>query len=236
MGFIIKAILLVVSVGVGFAAVTQLQNISPTNAADNSRDILELRQTLREEQEHRQELYERIRENERLLEEYKAEQKNSREFAMKEAVANLEEKAGLTEVSGPGITIELKKAGATHANTSSSEVSLTPVLLRRLVNELYSFGAKEISIEGERILETTAFRDIGGAAHINGNRLPALPVQIKIIADDPEQVHNQFIVSESAEYFSFENVEPVSTVKDEVTIPAYDEIRRVRHMEAVEED
>ncbi|MFB4162576.1 DUF881 domain-containing protein [Alteribacillus sp. JSM 102045] len=235
MSIVIRVLLLLVCAGAGYAAVSQLQNSPQTNAAD-SRDILELRQTLREEQKHRQELYERIRENERLLEEYETEQKNSTEYAMKEAVSKLEKKAGLTEVNGKGVEIEIKAASSDRTDKASSETSLSPALLRRLVNELFRFGADDISIEGERIIETTALRDIGGVTHINGKRLTALPLKVQVLTDEPEEVHNQFTVSESVEYLSLENLEASSEIEENITIPAYDEIRRVRHMEAAEEE
>ncbi|SDG95246.1 Uncharacterized conserved protein YlxW, UPF0749 family [Alteribacillus persepolensis] len=216
----------------GFLVINNIDFSSESSAREN-KDIVELRKTLEEEQEHRQKLYEHIREQEQLLERYKTEQKNSREEAMEEAVANLEEKAGLTKRRGEGVTIQLT------ADTKVEETAdnfIGPEVLRKLVNELYRFGAKDISIEGERILETSAFRDIDGEVHINGQPLSGFPITIKALTDDPKAVHNQFMVSDSWEYLTYEQIAIESSIEQELVIPAYEEVRRVRFMEAAEED
>ncbi|RSL31309.1 DUF881 domain-containing protein [Salibacterium salarium] len=224
----LKILFLLLTAAGGYFGISQMQDVSSTNTQESS-DMLELRQTLRDEQERRQELYERIRENESLLEEYDTEQKNSTEFAMKQAVDNLEEKAGLTEKDGKGVQITISSSGTV------SDISVRPELLRQLVNELYQFGAEELSIEGERILETTAFRNIGGVTHVNGKRLPGLPIQLNILVEKAEELHNELIVSESMEYFSFENMELAAEIENDIHIPAFDEVRRVRYMEVLEE-
>ncbi|MDQ0299046.1 uncharacterized protein YlxW (UPF0749 family) [Salibacterium salarium] len=224
-----KVLFLLIAVCGGYLAIAQVPDASSINSTEN-RDTLELRQTIRDEQERRQELYARIRENENLIEEYNREQKNSTEFAMKQAVENLEEKAGLTEKEGEGVKITIS------ASDDVSNQSIRPQLLRQLVNELNQFGAEELSIEGERILETTAFRDIGGVTHVNGKRLPDLPVQMKVMAEETDKLQNELIVSESMDYFSFENMELEVQVEDNIKIPAFDEVRRVRYMEVLEEE
>ncbi|SFP04715.1 DUF881 domain-containing protein [Salibacterium halotolerans] len=230
--FVLKAAVLLLTVVCGYFAASKTDQMPFTNASDRN-DVLKLQETLEEEQERRQNLYERIRENERLLEEYNTEQKNSREYAMKQAVEDLKAEAGMTEKSGSGVVITISPAAG--ADTSGNQ-SVRPVLLRRLVNELNQFGASAISIEGKRILETTAFRSIDGITHIDGRRLPDIPLEIKVLAEDNEQLYNELLVSESKEYFTLENMKLKAQKQKKLTVPAYDEVRRVQHMEVMEED
>ncbi|WP_026700148.1 DUF881 domain-containing protein [Salibacterium aidingense] len=235
MRVVLKTAALLLAVVIGYYTVTGIEDISFTKASDSG-DILQLQKALQEERERRQELYDRIRENEKLLEEYSTEQKNSREYAMKQAVEDLEEKAGMTEKSGQGVEVTISSAASGNTSSSFENRSVRPELLRQLVNELKQFGASDISMEGQRVLETTPFREIDGITHINGKRLPGLPVQIKVLAENADTLYNELMVSESSEYFSFENMELRAKVKEEIHIPAFEEVRRVRYMEVLEED
>ncbi|MGY4689738.1 DUF881 domain-containing protein [Salibacterium sp. K-3] len=226
--FVLKTAVLLVTVLCGYFAAANAEQISPTRSSERS-DILQLQQTLEEEQERRRELYERIRENESLIEQYNTEQKNSREYAMQQAVEDLKSEAGFTEKTGSGVKITISSSG-------SAERSVRPVLLRRLVNELHQFGGGAVSIEGERILETTAFRSIDGVTHVNGRRIPGIPLDIKVLAEDADKMYNELRVSESKEYFSLENMTLEIERMDHLRIPGYDEVRRVQYMEVQEED
>ncbi|SFL58898.1 Uncharacterized conserved protein YlxW, UPF0749 family [Salibacterium qingdaonense] len=232
MRVVLKTAVLLVTVLCGYTAASTTEHIPFTNASDRN-DVLKLQETLEEEQERRQGLYERIRENESLLKEYNTEQKNSREYAMQQAVEDLKAKAGMTEQSGNGVKITISPSSSVNIGEGRS---VRPVLLRRLVNELNQFGAGAVSIEGKRILETTAFRSIDGVTHIDGRRLPDIPLEMKVMAENTDQLYNELLVSESKEYFSLENMKLNAQKKENLTVPSYNEVRRVQHMEVMEED
>ncbi len=90
------------------------------------------------------------------------------------------EKAGLTSVSGRGVTFILKDGkGVVHAAD-----------LRDLINFLWSLEADAISINEERIVYSTSIDCIGNTILINGKNYVS-PFKIKVIGN-PEEISKQF--------------------------------------------
>ena len=48
---------------------------------------------------------------------------------------------------------------------------VSPELLKRLLNELNMYDAKYVSIDGQRIINTTVIRDINNETKIDGHTL-----------------------------------------------------------------
>ncbi|UTW70967.1 DUF881 domain-containing protein [Anaerobacillus sp. HL2] len=48
-----------------------------------------------------------------------------------------------------------------------------------LINELNIYNAKEIAIGSQRIISTSAIRDVNGVTHVNARRIPNLPLKIR---------------------------------------------------------
>lgn len=86
---------------------------------------------------------------------------------------------GLTELEGEGIKIILEDG--TGDNTSNSFYSVVhDGYLREIVNELCNAGAEAISINGERIVSTSAITCIGNVIKINDEKV-GNPFEIKAI-------------------------------------------------------
>ncbi len=88
--------------------------------------------------------------------------------------------AGLVSVSGPGlvITVETSTAADYDANLYASNSEL----LLSLVNELNAAGAEAISINGERLINTSEIREAGAYVNINRNKTSA-PFEVKVVGD-----------------------------------------------------
>ena len=76
---------------------------------------------------------------------------------------------GLTDVTGTGITITV-----TDSSTETTSIDLSNLIvhdrdLKLLVNELSNAGAEAISINNERIVNTTSITCAGNVIQINGN-------------------------------------------------------------------
>ncbi|WP_026674369.1 DUF881 domain-containing protein [Alkalihalobacterium bogoriense] len=222
---------------IGFMMAVQFQSTKEPTIRD-TRDIRELRNDLQAEQERHQQLVLEIENHLSLLHQYEGSFDNEQnvEQVILEQIEQLRKEAGLTEKSGQGIIITIDEMNDDFF-IDRPRRSVPPELLRFLVNELNFYGAKDISIGGHRVISTTSFRGVGGVTQLNGGRrLPPLPIQVKVLADDAEKLHNHMVISESNDYFEIEGFSLKSEPINYITLPPFDQTPRVRYMELVKED
>lgn len=201
----------------------------------DTRDIWELRQDLKREQQLQQQLLLEIRRNDDQIANYEQTRSIDEEAMLQKTVAELKEEAGLTEIKGPGLVLTIEPFyPENYVGPITHTVS--PELLKRLINELNMYGAKEIAIANARITNTTAIRDVNGVTKVGNVKIASLPIEVKIISNDVSTLHNHLKVSTISDDFVIENLQltvsdPISTV----VIPKYDgQWHDVRYMEAVE--
>lgn len=88
---------------------------------------------------------------------------------------------GLTDVTGSGVIITVQD------NTSSKLVTAGDLVhdgdLRAIVNEIKNIGADAISINGQRIVQSTVINCAGAIVKINGETVGA-PFVIEVIGND----------------------------------------------------
>jgi uncharacterized protein YlxW (UPF0749 family) len=223
-----------VTIIIGFMLAIQFQTTQQPAVRD-TRDMWELREDLKKEQElHAQLLYE-IRKYEDTLESYEQKRADSKGAILRQTLNELKKEAGLTEVVGPGVVLTIQPLyDETYVGPIAETVS--PELLKRLVNELNMYGAEEISIAGQRVINTTVIRDINGITKIDGYKLNSFPFEIKVIAEDAEKLYNRLKASTLMEDFVVEDLQLiVSEPLNRLVIPPYDGSLRIQHMEAVKE-
>ena len=100
--------------------------------------------------------------------------------------------AGLTEVEGPGIEINLADSSESASQGESAESSIVhDTDLRNVVNELFAAGAEAVSVNGERFVSGSSIRCVGNTIMINDKRYSS-PFVIKAIgnADSLESAMN----------------------------------------------
>lgn len=222
----------IITIIIGFMLSIQFQTTKEPNVRD-TRDILQLRQDLRVEKERQQQLNLEIEKQLTLLNQLKKEE--NIEDVMVEALEDLRAQAGLKEVSGEGIIIEISPMFSDFTFGSETQ-SVPPHLLRFLLNELNIHGAKEVVIGNQRITSVSAIREVTGITQVNARRVTGLPLQIKVLSDDAQKLHHEMIVSQSVEYFAIENLELKSTPVNHITLPPYDQVIRVRHLQPIKEE
>jgi uncharacterized protein YlxW (UPF0749 family) len=218
---------------VGLMLAIQFQTTNEPVVRD-TRDAWELREAINKELEEQSKLIQEIRKYEETIEKYESEIKQSQEQALKNTLQELREEAGLTNKSGQGITITIESIfnepiiGQTNPHVSAE-------VLRRLINELNINGAKHIAIAEQRYINTTAIRDVNGFTTINNFRLPNVPIEVKVLADDPQRLYNRMIASESIQFeFEIEGLMlVVSSPINHLTIPAYDQPIRLKYTQPV---
>ncbi|UCZ51821.1 DUF881 domain-containing protein [Bacillus shivajii] len=217
---------------IGFMIAIQFQTTKDTEVRD-TRSIHELRQALTIEKERQKELNEEIEKHIELLNEL--EQSEDVEGVILEVINELEEVAGLTEASGPGVIIDISPQ-FDESYSGGGIRSVPPHLLRMLVNELNINGAKEIAIGHQRIVSNSAIREANGVTLVNSSRMTQFPLKVRVISDDPERLHHAIMSSQSIEFFSYENFRIESQPINHVTLPAYERSYRVRYMSPIKED
>lgn len=197
----------------------------------DTRDAWELREDLKKEQELQAKILREIRTYDEQLKSYEAEQNNQQ--VLKDALNDLKKEAGLTEVTGRGLVLKVEPLFDESLIGEKLE-AVSPDLLKRLVNELNSYDANEISIANQRVIATTVIRDINGRTKINDYWLTRFPFEIKVIAKDVDRLYNRMQVSNAMDDFAADNLRLIiSEPLPEVTIPAYDQVVRVKNMSPV---
>ncbi|WP_075981013.1 DUF881 domain-containing protein [Bacillus massilinigeriensis] len=229
--------LFIIAIVIGFMIAIQFQTVQKPVVRD-TRDTWQLREDLASAKELQSELLLEITSNEEKLAMYETERKQSKEAALIDTIKELKKEAGLEEVNGPGITLIIKPAYEDLLLNHTKAV-ISPDLLKRLINEMNIYDAKEISIDGKRIINTTVIRDINGEAKIDGHSLNHFPIEIKVVTDDyqnAEKLYNQMKVSKIAEEFFIDSLK-ISVLEPEakITLPGYQDTIRIQKMEPVKQ-
>lgn len=224
-----------VSLIIGFMLAVQFQTSHEPTVRD-TRDIWEIRQELKKEQELHEQLLTEIRKYEETLEKYEQQREESKGAILRQTVEELKKEAGLTEVVGEGVVLYVEQMyDESYVGPVTDTVSAD--LLRRLINELNMYGAEHISIADQRIVNTTVIRDINGVTKVDAHPLRFFPIEVKVIAADAEKLYNRLKASTIADDFALENLQlTISEPQQRVVIPPYDGTVRVKQMEAVEDD
>lgn len=208
-------------------------------AVRDTRDTWQLREDLEKEKEMQVNLLREIRSQEEILSQYESEREQSKELALRETLEELKKEAGLSDIEGFGILLTIEPVYE-ELLMGNKVTTVSPELLKRLLNELNMYDALYVSIGGQRVINTTVIRDINGETKINGFSLNDFPIEIKVIAENrqvAEKLYNRMQVSKSAEEFFIDNLRvKISKPESMITIPAYEDSIRIRDMEPVEAD
>ena len=89
--------------------------------------------------------------------------------------------AGLTEVTGEGVTVTMNDS-STHSGSDMNAYLVHAEDLLSVVNELNGAGAKAVSINGQRMVGQSAITCAGSIVMVNGVRVAA-PFEIKAVGD-----------------------------------------------------
>ncbi|NRD78788.1 DUF881 domain-containing protein [Bacillus sp. BRMEA1] len=230
--------LTLVAAVVGFMLAVQFQTVKKPAERD-TRDIWQLREALLKEKELQSNILSEIRSNEDKLSAYESKRKQSKEQALKDTIEELKKEAGLTEITGPGITLQIEPVLEDIKPGQPVSKVISPELLKRLVNELNMDEAKYVAIDGQRIINTTVIRDINKETKIDGHAISSLPIEVKAAVDDmntAEKLYNRMKVSKAKDEFFMEDLRlNISSPIPNMTVPAYNNFIRIRYMEPIKE-
>lgn len=161
--------------------VAQIKTVSNTEEVLAGKREAELSEELINLQNEYKTLKSKYEENEKIVEEYKNNASNNSELvaSMKSSIETYSILAGATDVSGEGIVVTLDD-GDTISEGSDVLVHDSDILT--VVNELKAAGAEAISVNGQRIIATTAIRCVGPVIQINYQKVAA-PFEIRAIGN-----------------------------------------------------
>lgn len=221
-----------ITVVIGFMLAVQFQTIKHPVVRD-TRDTWELRADLAKQQKLEAQLIKEIAAYEEKINKYETKKLNSKETVLNETLAELNRKAGLTEISGQGLMITVKP----YAEIMLGEEikSISPELLKRFLNELNRFEVQEVSIANHRVVNTTVIRDINHVTKIDGYPLNSYPIEIKVLTKDAERLYNRLKASAIIDDFVIENLEAhISKPIPNMILPAYGETIRTTDMKPIQ--
>ncbi|WP_332647978.1 DUF881 domain-containing protein [Lysinibacillus sp. 54212] len=198
----------IISCIIGFMLAVQYNSVqSPTE--QNNLDVWEIRQDLSDEKKRHSELLEEIQKTNEIVRQYEDEKFNNPEALLGQTLEQLKMQAGLKEVTGPGIVLTLKPSF--DSVLYGYEINeIPPSLLIRLVNDIYRFNGQYIEIDGQRLIHTTAIRDINGKTTVNSVPIGKSNVEIKVITnaqDEAEKLYNHLLASSFMDEFFIDNIE-----------------------------
>ena len=96
---------------------------------------------------------------------------------------NLNMALGKTNVEGEGVIITFRKKSESELSEDERIEEISAIDLVYIVNSLKDAGAEAISINGERIVNTTDMADVGGSIKINSRYLRTDTYEIKAIGN-----------------------------------------------------
>jgi len=209
----------------GFMLAVQYNTVQQPESRD-TRDIWELRQELSSERKLHSELLTKIRDVNETITKYGNLQSESPAQALNDTLATLKEKAGLTEVTVPGLELTIEPS--LEAIAFGQEVtSISPDLLVRLLNEINSFKGQYVSIDGKRIIHSSPIRDINGQTTVNSVNVQTPPFKIRIGInkyEDVEKLYNHLQSSMITDDFFIDNLYlTIGEPQEQINIPSFDQ-------------
>jgi len=181
---------------IGFLAVLQYNSLQNPQERD-TRDIWAIRNELATEKKIHSELLSEVREIDKTINTYNSLKDEHTGRALAETVDKLYNQAGMTDINGAGIEIEIRPSAESIAQ-GIPITGVSPELLTRFVNELNRFKGHSLEIDGKRFTVLSSIRDINGVTAVNGVNISTPPFNLKIITQnfsDSEKLYNVLLAS-----------------------------------------
>ena len=226
----IMCMLLTLGIAIQIKTINQMNNKSITNSATEN----DLRDSVLKTKEKYDNTYAKVEKLEKELEELQTSASVNSDEAneLQEKLKEYKKILGLTEVSGNGLEITLKDGDENQSKSVLSSIVHDGDILQ-VVNALRNAGADAISVNDQRIVNTSAISCIGNVVKINGEKVGA-PYVIKAIGN-PEWLYGGIEMNGGYVYsLRRDGVDvEVKKVKD-ITIPKYDGVFNATYMKTVE--
>lgn len=181
---------------VGFMIAIQYNTMQKPKERD-TRDMWAIRHELAAEKQLHSQLLSEIRELDETIRKYESLDDENTGKALTETVDKLYEQAGMTNIGGPGLIIEVEPSPESIA-VGNPITGISPDLLTRFVNEINRVDWRALAIDGQRYTSLSSIREINGFTTVNGINISTPPFTIKIITEtfqDSEKIYSTLLAS-----------------------------------------
>ena len=174
----------IISFIIGFMLAVQYNTVQNPEKQETV-DVWEIRQDLSDEQKRHSQLLTEIRQAKDTVRKYEDEELDNPEAILAQTVSQLKEVAGVKRVTGPGIVLTISPS--LEAMEFGYEINeIPPSLLIRLVNDIYRYKGHYVEIGGQRLIHSSAIRDINGKTTVGSVPLGKTAIEIKVITATEE--------------------------------------------------
>ncbi|MEG0074416.1 MAG: DUF881 domain-containing protein [Eubacterium sp.] len=172
--------IVLICVLVGILIILQMKTVDQLGGTVDSERAGDLATEVKALDNKNAELNDQLNDLEKQLADYESSAAGADEVVKKKQEALEKERimAGVVDVTGEGLMITID--ADTSKEYDASVYTKGSDLLLALVNELNAAGAEAISINGERIINTSEIRQAGSYININRNKYSA-PFEVKVI-------------------------------------------------------
>ncbi|GAA0364671.1 DUF881 domain-containing protein [Bacillus horti] len=231
----VPLLLAFICVILGFMVAIQFQSNNETEYSD-SRDMNELRINLQKERERTQILLNEISKHEHLLYQYEMSMNKEDELTsvMEQELQRIKKMAGMDDVIGEGVIVRIKKSEDMDLENDFYTQLVFDEDLRKIVNDVNAYGARAISINGQRIISTSAVRNVGNRILVNTIPIQP-PYEIRVIGD-PSILIPALRLEGLDEYFAVVNHVVEYEEKSSLTIKGYSQDIENYYLQSVKED
>lgn len=217
-GYIIPMGLLCVFIGLMIASQTKTHAKMESIKQAPSRQLEQTVVLLKEAESKKENLEKQVTELRKQIEELH----NSSEIGIPQAqLDKIYVIAGLTEIKGKGITVELDDRNSSKLPTPDNDGLIHSDDILKLINELKSAGATALAVNNQRLVTTSEIIEAGSSIMVNQTRLVS-PYTIYAIGD-PETLKVSLSIRGSIiEYLRFYGIEvKINTNNPSITLPPY---------------
>lgn len=156
--------------------------------------------------------------------------------ALQEELVKARILAGLVEVKGPGVVVEMNDAqDSVGAGQDPNLFIIHDTDILAVVNELCAGGAEAISINGQRIVARTEIRCVGPVITVNGTRI-APPIKIQAIGDPNVLEPALKMRGGVVDNLKLWGIEVKIRVEEELILPAYSDSVSFKFAKPVEKE
>ena len=215
-----------------FVIAAQLNTVGNTNIISEGMREAEILRELQNVKEEYEVLKEQYEESQEIVEEYKT-SSSSNDALIASMQSELEKAnvlAGLATVRGEGVVITLKDSTDTEMSVEAGLVHDTD--LTAIVTELKAAGAEAISINGQRVIATTAIRCVGPTIQVNSVKV-ASPFYIKAIGNSKYLESALNIRNGVVDSLKSYGIEVEIETDNKITIDKYDLALKLRYASEV---
>lgn len=234
----ILIIFAIMSMALTYGICVQMKTVNQNGTTVNlTAQQSELKNEILKTSEKYDNLYEELEELELELEKERenSTSNNSNLTMLEEKIKEKNIALGLTEVTGTGIKIVLNDGNSSINYLGNiSDLLVHDGDLIRVVNELFNAGAEAVSINGQRIIATSAIECDGNVVKINGNKIGA-PFEITAIGY-PEQLAGISRPGGTIEALESRGLIITLTKQNSVKIPKYTGTIKFNYATSVEND